>query len=54
MIAPDLETAVSGLRELIENAQAIVPFTGAGISTLDVGSIRERNESLSEGYSSTR
>src|SRR6516165_5191152 len=33
MIAPDLETAVSGLRELIENAQAIVPFTGAGIST---------------------
>src|SRR3974390_243704 len=33
MIAPDLETAVSGLRELIEKAQAIVPFTGAGIST---------------------
>jgi NAD-dependent protein deacetylase/lipoamidase len=33
MIAPDLETAISGLRELIADAQTIVPFTGAGIST---------------------
>jgi NAD-dependent deacetylase len=33
MIAPDLETAISGLRDLIEGARSIVPFTGAGIST---------------------
>ena len=33
MIAPDLPTAISNLRDLIEEAQAIVPFTGAGIST---------------------
>jgi len=33
MIAPDLDTAVATLRELIENARAVVPFTGAGIST---------------------
>ncbi|MBV9349070.1 MAG: NAD-dependent deacetylase [Pseudolabrys sp.] len=33
MIAADLETAINGLRGLIENAEAIVPFTGAGIST---------------------
>jgi NAD-dependent deacetylase len=33
MIAPDLETAIFALRDLIEEAQAIVPFTGAGIST---------------------
>ena len=33
MIARDLETAISGLRDLIEGAQSIVPFTGAGIST---------------------
>jgi NAD-dependent deacetylase len=33
MIAPDLATAVSALRGLIENAGTIVPFTGAGIST---------------------
>ena len=33
MIAPDLETAISGLRELIADARTIVPFTGAGIST---------------------
>jgi NAD-dependent deacetylase len=33
MIAPDLPTAISSLRDLIEEAQAIVPFTGAGIST---------------------
>ncbi len=33
MIAPDLETAISGLRDLIEGARVILPFTGAGIST---------------------
>jgi NAD-dependent deacetylase len=33
MIAPDLETAVEGLRRLFDEASAIVPFTGAGIST---------------------
>jgi len=33
MIAPDLDTAIAALRELIEDAGAIVPFTGAGIST---------------------
>jgi len=33
MIAADLETAILRLRELIEGARAIVPFTGAGIST---------------------
>jgi NAD-dependent deacetylase len=33
MMAPDLETAISRLRELIDDARAIVPFTGAGIST---------------------
>lgn len=33
MIAPDLATAISRLRALIEGARAIVPFTGAGIST---------------------
>lgn len=33
MIAPDLPTAISSLRDLIEQAQVIVPFTGAGIST---------------------
>ncbi len=33
MIAPDLETAIYALRDLIEGAQAVVPFTGAGIST---------------------
>ena len=33
MIAPDLEAAVSRLGELIEAAQIVVPFTGAGIST---------------------
>ena len=33
MIAPDLDTAIYALRDLIEDAQAIVPFTGAGIST---------------------
>lgn len=33
MIASDLDTAIAGLRDLIEGAQRIVPFTGAGIST---------------------
>lgn len=33
MIASDLETAIGHLRELIEGARTIVPFTGAGIST---------------------
>jgi NAD-dependent deacetylase len=33
MIAPDVTTAVSSLRDLIEGAHVIVPFTGAGIST---------------------
>lgn len=33
MIAPDLETAIERLRELIEGARVIIPFTGAGIST---------------------
>ena len=33
MIAPDLETAIARLRDLLEDADTIVPFTGAGIST---------------------
>jgi NAD-dependent deacetylase len=33
MIATDLATAVDRLRALIEDAERIVPFTGAGIST---------------------
>jgi NAD-dependent deacetylase len=33
MIASDLKTAVSKLRILIDGAQSILPFTGAGIST---------------------
>jgi NAD-dependent deacetylase len=33
MIAPDLESAVAVLREHLDAAQCIVPFTGAGIST---------------------
>lgn len=33
MIAPDLDTAISRLSDLIEGARSIVPFTGAGIST---------------------
>lgn len=33
MLAPDLPTAVARLRDLIDEARAIVPFTGAGIST---------------------
>jgi NAD-dependent deacetylase len=33
MIAPDIETAVSALRALVEPANLVLPFTGAGIST---------------------
>src|SRR5437763_5422487 len=33
MIAPDLETAIDELQELVEAARVIAPFTGAGIST---------------------
>jgi NAD-dependent deacetylase len=33
MIATDLETGVAALRDLIERARLVVPFTGAGIST---------------------
>ena len=33
MIAPDLETGIRHLRELVEKAAVVVPFTGAGIST---------------------
>lgn len=33
MIAPDLPTAIERLRDLIEKASEILPFTGAGIST---------------------
>ncbi len=33
MIASDLDTAIRALRELIEDARTLVPFTGAGIST---------------------
>lgn len=33
MLAPDLATAISELRGLIEGADRILPFTGAGIST---------------------
>src|SRR5499426_2616140 len=33
MIAPDLETAIDELQELVEGARVMAPFTGAGIST---------------------
>jgi NAD-dependent deacetylase len=33
MLAPNLKTAIDGLARLIENADAVLPFTGAGIST---------------------
>ena len=33
MIASDLETATRRLRDLVEQARCVVPFTGAGIST---------------------
>ena len=33
MIAPDLDSAIARLQELVHEAGTIVPFTGAGIST---------------------
>jgi NAD-dependent deacetylase len=33
MLSPNLKTAIDGLAHLIENADAVLPFTGAGIST---------------------
>jgi NAD-dependent deacetylase len=33
MNAPDLPTAIAQLRDLVENARSVLPFTGAGIST---------------------
>jgi NAD-dependent deacetylase len=33
MIAPDLESAIDQLQELVDDARVIAPFTGAGIST---------------------
>jgi NAD-dependent deacetylase len=33
MIAPDLDSAIARLGEMVHEASAIVPFTGAGIST---------------------
>jgi len=33
MIAPDLDTAIARLGQMIHKASSIVPFTGAGIST---------------------
>ena len=33
MIAPDLETAIDQLQDLVDGARVIAPFTGAGIST---------------------
>lgn len=33
MIAADLDSAIDSLRRFVDEAQAIVPFTGAGIST---------------------
>lgn len=33
MIAPDLDTAVARLCELLDGASVVLPFTGAGIST---------------------
>src|SRR5438067_1336057 len=33
MIASDLDTGIARLRELVANADVVLPFTGAGIST---------------------
>ena len=33
MIAPDLESAIARLRDMVYAARTVVPFTGAGIST---------------------
>ena len=32
MIAPDLETGIRHLRELVEKAAVVVPFTGATVT----------------------
>src|SRR3974390_3727916 len=33
MLAPDLDTAVTNLKEMVAQADVVLPFTGAGIST---------------------
>src|SRR5712672_3953012 len=33
MIAADIETGIARLRDLVDEADVVVPFTGAGIST---------------------
>src|SRR5262249_9987544 len=33
MLAPDVETAIGELQELVEAARVVAPFTGGGIST---------------------
>jgi len=33
MIASDIETAIARLGDLLDEAQVVLPFTGAGIST---------------------
>src|SRR5215468_4719371 len=33
MLAPDLDSAMARLKEMVDAARVIVPFTGAGIST---------------------
>ena len=33
MIAPDLATGIDRLRDMVESAKVVLPFTGAGIST---------------------
>src|ERR1700694_5462851 len=33
MIAPDIDTAVGALQALVQGVKAVLPFTGAGIST---------------------
>src|SRR5581483_5576433 len=33
MIAPDIKAAIAALGEMVDRAEVIVPFTGAGIST---------------------
>src|SRR5271170_5220553 len=33
MVAPDIDDAVAALKDMVREASAILPFTGAGIST---------------------
>ena len=33
MLATDLDSAVAHLREMVDEARVVLPFTGAGIST---------------------